>query len=124
MSAVPQVLYIDDERDLLDLAESFCAEEGVPVAVTDSAQAAIELFKQFKYPIIISDARMPEMSGHDLLNRLKIDFGFNGYFILVTGDDGLLDKNHLKDYDLVIQKPLSFVKLVDDLRVMLSNPKK
>jgi CheY-like chemotaxis protein len=124
MSAVPQVLYIDDEKDLLDLAESFCAEEGVPVAVTDSASSALELFKLNQYPIIISDARMPEMSGHELLMKLKEEFNFQGYFILVTGDDGLIDKNHLQDYDLVLQKPLSFLKLTDDLKAMLSNPKK
>ncbi len=90
MSGLPDVLYIDDESDLLDLAESFLTEEGLAVSTTASASNAIELFKKNNYKIIISDARMPEMTGHDLLTKLKSEFNFNGHFILVTGDDGLI----------------------------------
>lgn len=124
MSDQPKVLYIDDEVDLLDLASSFCSEEGLSLATTNSALGAIDLYQKNQYQIIISDARMPEMSGHDLLIKLRRELGFKGYFILVTGDDGLLDKTHLPDYDLILQKPLSFVKLIEDLKTMLSNPKK
>ncbi len=123
MTELPQVLYIDDEKDLLDIASSFCEEEGLKVATTHSAAQAIELFQANQYKIIISDARMPEMSGHELLVKLRNQFQFKGHFILVTGDDGLLDQSHLKDYDLVLQKPLSFVKLVDILKNFLSAPK-
>lgn len=124
MASLPQILYIDDEFDLLDLAQSFCREEGLQVDVTDCALKGLELFKNNHYKIIISDARMPQMSGYDLLLTLKKDFNFQGHFILVTGDDGLLDKSQLQHYDLVLQKPLSFVKLIDDLKEMLLNPKK
>lgn len=124
MALLPQILYIDDEFDLLDLAQSFCREEGLQVDVTDCALKGLELFKNNHYKIIISDARMPQMSGYDLLLTLKKDFNFQGHFILVTGDDGLLDKSQLQHYDLVLQKPLSFVKLIDDLKEMLLNPKK
>lgn len=124
MASNPQILYIDDEFDLLDLAQSFCRDEELPVDTSDCALKGLELYKNNNYKIIISDARMPEMSGHDLLVTLKRDFNFQGHFILVTGDDGLLDKTQLQDYDLVLQKPLSFAKLVDDLKEMLSNPKK
>ncbi len=124
MASIPQVLYIDDEFDLLDLAQSFCPDEGVPIDISECALKGLELYKKNQYKIIISDARMPEMSGHDLLVTLKRDFNFQGHFILVTGDDGLLDKTQLQDYDLVLQKPLSFAKLIDDLKEMLSSPKK
>ncbi len=124
MASLPQILYIDDEFDLLDLAQSFCREEGLQVDVTDCALKGLELFKNNHYKIIISDARMPQMSGYDLLLTLKKDFNFQGHFILVTGDDGLLDKSQLQHYDLVLQKPLSFVKLIDGLKEMLLNPKK
>lgn len=124
MTESAKILYIDDEADLLDLAESFFNEESLSLTTSNSALEAIHLFKSDPFQIVISDACMPEMSGHELLLRLKNDHAFNGYFILVTGDDGLIEKDHLSDYDLVLQKPLSFVGLVDKIKVMILNPKK
>ena len=124
MSENFKVLYVDDEIDLLEIAESLFLEEGLPVQTSNSAITALELFTKDHFPIIISDARMPDMSGLELLLRLRRDHQFSGHFILVTGDDDLFDKSSTLDCDLILQKPICYDELVSQVRKMLLNPKK
>ncbi|WP_447978756.1 response regulator [Candidatus Nitrospira bockiana] len=68
-----QILVVDDDPVALDaMAETLRSRlPGVEVAQCVSAQRAYEAVAYFNYDLVISDVRMPEMKGTELLNRIK-----------------------------------------------------
>ena len=68
-----QILVVDDDPVTLDaLAETLRMKlDDVEVAVCVSAQRAFEAVGFFEYDLVITDARMPEMDGTELLKRIK-----------------------------------------------------
>jgi signal transduction histidine kinase/CheY-like chemotaxis protein len=66
-----RVLLVDDERDTRDLLEQVLALAGADVRACASAPAALVAFEDFQPQALISDIAMPEMSGHDLIRRVR-----------------------------------------------------
>ncbi len=70
-NAAPRVLVIDDEPDLRTLYELSLLREGYRVdTAADVAEALAQLDAQ-RYDAVISDMRLPDGSGLDVLRRLK-----------------------------------------------------
>src|SRR3989442_8646047 len=67
------VLIVDDETALRDALLRFLARRGIQgEGVTDGA-AALRALRQRQFDVIISDVRMPGMSGREFLERLRSD---------------------------------------------------
>ena len=80
-----QVLYVDDEPDLLDLGKIFLEMTGDLAVVTAlSAGAALEIMKEHRFDAIVSDFQMPGMDGIVFLKKIRSG-GDTTPFILFTG---------------------------------------
>ncbi len=67
-----RVLLIDDEEDLLSLLKDFFELEGLDVLTALSGREALELLDQHDdIAVIISDKNLTDMTGNDILNKLK-----------------------------------------------------
>ena len=62
-----RLLIIDDEPSLCQLLEIAIRKEGYKVETTTSGQAALKKIDSQVYDLIVSDIRMPDLSGIDLL---------------------------------------------------------
>lgn len=102
-----KILVIDDERLVCDLIEQILEMKGLNVTtMTNSANALKEIEQKNDYDVIISDIRMPKVSGIDLL-RIVNEQKTNCQFILITGFYNLVSSDiekHLKPFSL-IRKP-------------------
>ena len=79
------VLYVDDERGLLEIGKLFLEETGqFKVDIITSAQAALALIHTKNYDAIISDYQMPGVDGIGFLKELRTS-GNPIPFILFTG---------------------------------------
>jgi two-component system response regulator PilR (NtrC family) len=78
-----KILIVDDERSIRELLEIFLKKEGFTVSSVSSAEEALVQVKSTEFDVIISDINMKEVSGIDLLRRLR-DNNFSGQFILLT----------------------------------------
>src|SRR2546425_1152254 len=78
-----KILIVDDERSIRELLEIFLKKEGFNVTSAASAREGLAHVKASDFDVIISDIKMGEMSGIDLLRELR-NTGFNGQFILLT----------------------------------------
>jgi two-component system response regulator PilR (NtrC family) len=66
-----RILVVDDEASLRELLEIFLQGEGYAVDVASSAEAALGLLEAAEYHVVITDLKMPGMSGLELLRRIK-----------------------------------------------------
>ncbi|MCX6180240.1 MAG: SpoIIE family protein phosphatase [Chlorobiales bacterium] len=65
------VLFVDDESDILSSINRFLRKESYNKLFADSGIKALELIKKNNISILVSDLRMPEMNGLELLNEVK-----------------------------------------------------
>jgi DNA-binding response OmpR family regulator len=117
MKEQPRILYVDDEKDLLSLAQSFFEDEKLAIDTCSCFNEALYKVRTYSYDLIISDARLPAGSGKELLRRLREE-KFQGKFIMVTGNLEHEDEGR-DDYDLILFKPLHFQELVNQAKRIL-----
>ena len=66
-----EILFVDDEKDLLVTVEEYLSQKGYNITVVDSGLKALELTKKSRFDILITDLNMPEVNGIDLLKAVK-----------------------------------------------------
>jgi len=65
------VLVVDDEKDMCDLIVDYLGREGYEVEAAQSAREALEKFRTQEFDVVITDLRMREMDGMQLLHEVK-----------------------------------------------------
>ncbi len=79
-----RILIVDDERSIRELLEIFLKKEGFDVVVAATGAEGLARAKATEFDLIISDIRMPDITGIDLLRDLRTTANFTGQFILLT----------------------------------------
>jgi len=67
-----RILFIDDEKSLVDLGQQILERLGYDVSIRTSSVEALELFMEQpeKFDLVITDMTMPNMTGDELAARL------------------------------------------------------
>jgi two-component system, NtrC family, response regulator AtoC len=71
LGALRRILVCDDEESLRHMLQVFLTREGFEVVSVPSATAALAELEVRDYDCVISDVRMPQVSGLDLLDELR-----------------------------------------------------
>jgi two-component system response regulator HydG len=71
MSYKPSVLVVDDESGILDTLRILLRNEGFEVTTAQGGKAGLEQIRAGTHDIILSDVRMPQVSGLDILNAAR-----------------------------------------------------
>ncbi|HWR67782.1 MAG TPA: HD domain-containing phosphohydrolase [Desulfomonilia bacterium] len=67
-----EILFVDDEEYILDIASQIFAERGLEILTSSSPADALEKLKRHEIAVLVSDNHMPGMRGIDLLSRVKV----------------------------------------------------
>ncbi|HSE93537.1 MAG TPA: sigma-54 dependent transcriptional regulator [Methylomirabilota bacterium] len=111
-----QILIVDDERSILMLLQEALTQWGYHVTTAGTAQQAVEALKTQVFDAALTDVRMPDMSGLDLLKEIKkrdesIEVVImTGYPTISSAIEAL--KEGAYDY---LSKPL----ILDELRMLM-----
>ena len=106
------ILYVDDDREnLIGFKAVFRREYDVHIA--ESAREALEILEQIPIQVLITDQRMPEMSGSEMLVKVGGRYPNMLRFILTGFSDfdplvGALNEGRLQGY---FSKPLDVPKV-------------
>ena len=66
-----RILVIDDEPTQLELVGGFLRKQGFEVVAAASGRAAVARFKQEPFDLVLTDQRMPDVSGLDVLEAVR-----------------------------------------------------
>jgi CheY-like chemotaxis protein len=71
MGKKKQILVVDDEPAWLKSTAHVLRKEGYQVKAVQSAAEALTLLIKYRPDLIVSDLRMPDMNGFDLLDKIR-----------------------------------------------------
>ena len=69
-----KILVVDDERIICAGCEKILGEAGYQVKTTLSARKALDILKEEPFDIVITDIKMPELSGIELLEIIRKEY--------------------------------------------------
>ncbi len=78
------ILIVDDDPAFLDLLRSYVQSFHLPFAEAHDGQEALGKLRQGHFALVISDLKMPRLTGLDLLREVRQHFPETGV-IIVTG---------------------------------------
>src|ERR1700738_1767703 len=119
------ILVVDDEKSICELLEITFRKEGHRVEVALSGESARRKLQSQIFDIVISDIRMPDTTGVELLQFCK-EISPSSYFLLITGVPTVetaiaaittgADRYVIKDHDLVDQLRRAVNEVSQNLR--------
>ncbi|TMB05919.1 MAG: response regulator [Deltaproteobacteria bacterium] len=120
MSAL--ILVVDDNADNVNIAREILLSRGFEVRVAYDGQSALASVEQQRPDLVLLDIMMPQMSGMEVLDRLRANPATAGVpVILVTAKDQ--DEDLLAGYkygaDYYITKPFSAKQLLYGIGLVL-----
>lgn len=81
------VLLVDDEPSILDLLREILDTEGYTIDTAENGAVALEKVLASDFDLIITDFRMPKLSGKDFYDRAKaLKPGIEERFIFISGE--------------------------------------
>ena len=118
MARCIRILIVDDEPDVLDLLGTFLAESGLEPVTCSSAEEALQILQTHPFDLILTDVRMAEMSGFELLKIVRAQYPAMAIIIMTAyesefpmskalgaGADGYLSKPFsLKSLSLLFEE--------------------
>jgi DNA-binding NtrC family response regulator len=115
-----KILFVDDEPHILLALKRALQAERYELVFSSSASEAIEELSRNRYDVIISDNRMPETSGVDLLREVRRKFP-STLRVLMSAYTEADDKRRAQQegaVDWFIEKPWDTVELKKLLRAI------
>ena len=85
----PQVLIVDDDRDICSLLEMLIAREGMVPQVAHDAGAAFDAIMESRPDFMITDVRMPGENGIDLISKVNRRYAETIPTLVITGYAGV-----------------------------------
>ncbi len=83
-SEAARILVVDDEKVIREILAEFLTLEGYQVSSVEDGQKAIEELRLRPYDLVISDLKMPRISGLQLLEKLAEE-NINVLTVIMTG---------------------------------------
>jgi DNA-binding NtrC family response regulator len=67
----PSILVVDDELLIRDLLYDFFSGQGWNISVAASGEKALDILREKKIDLVLTDIKMPEMDGLTLTGRVR-----------------------------------------------------
>lgn len=111
-----KILIIDDEPGILEILSGILTRKGVDVHTSASGEQGIQELRAHSYDIIITDLKMPGMSGNDVLEQVRKIKGKGLPVVAMSGTPWLQGDS---DFDGVLTKPFSQTTLFDMIKSLV-----
>ncbi|MCL6584780.1 MAG: response regulator [bacterium] len=88
MTSQPTVLIVDDEPNIVRSLQRLLQDDGYKIYIANSGTEALEILKEHPVSVIISDQKMPNMAGSQLLEKVLQEYP-ETIRILLTGSSDI-----------------------------------
>ena len=116
------VLFIDDEKTVLEVGSLMLQKLGYNVLVANNGYRAIQILKENKVAFVILDMLMPDMNGYEIYHQLK-KIQPKIKVLLASGYTGDQSEERLESigFDGYLQKPFNLKQLSEKIENIWAN---
>ena len=104
------VLIVEDGNDIREVMSTTFNKISNHVWDAVDGQEGLSKFKEMKPDVVITDLRMPNMNGNEMIEQIK-EMSPNTPVIVVSGHGRIIKAT--PKADVVMEKPIKFDKLVN-----------
>ena len=122
------ILIVDDEIEATRILARFVKKYGYAVTTAFNGKEALEFFQERPADLVVTDMRMPEMGGKDLISALRKDFP-DLPVIAVSGQMEAEDEKFINGFSTTqngngqfqrfFKKPVDLTELMEAIEEML-----
>jgi two-component system, OmpR family, response regulator VicR len=124
MSDAVQVIYIEDEQEMIDLVRLILSRQGYEITGANGGREGLEKIQQLRPDLVLLDLMMPDLDGWDVYQQMKADESMGEIpVIIITAKAQSIDKVlglHIAKVDDYISKPFSPQDLLDSVEKVLA----
>ena len=111
------ILVVEDEKLQSDLLSGFLENHDYNVIVAQSGEAALQAFAEHPFQLVLLDQRMPDISGDQVLDRIKqINPAIRSIMITAYGDVSTAVRVMKLGADDFLEKPIDLAALLDKIQ--------
>jgi len=116
-----RILIIEDDEEMRSLLEDFLKDEGYETDSVNSGSEAFGKLAREPFDLVITDIRMPGLSGFDVLSAVK-KFQLEIPVIVITafGGEEVYRRSMARGADGYLEKPIHFHKLRNLIQELVS----
>jgi CheY-like chemotaxis protein len=105
----PNLLLIEDHADLANATAEFLRLLGLDIQIAGSGNQALKMARAFRPAIVLCDLSLPDMSGIEVLRRLRADPKTrHALFAVCTATDiDEFEEDFASEVDLFLSKPIT-----------------
>ncbi|MED1862351.1 response regulator transcription factor [Fictibacillus nanhaiensis] len=113
------ILIVDDDRNILELIDTFLSEVGYKVYQAQDGLEALKILRQTNCQLAVVDVMMPYMDGYHLTREIRQNFDIP--IILLTSKNQIEDKEqgYLSGTDDYLVKPFEPKELLFRIKALL-----
>lgn len=113
-----RALVVDDSRAIREAMTSMLGREGWIVDVAEDGARALQMTRQLRYDLVVTDLEMPELDGFELITHLRKDERFKATpIVIITSRASAEHRARAKDLGVLalVAKPITRRKLLEAL---------
>ena len=113
-----RALVVDDSRAIREAMTSMLGREGWIVDVAEDGARALQMTRQLRYDLVVTDLEMPQLNGFDLIQELRADDRFKTTpIVIITSRASAEHRRRAKDLGVraLVAKPITRRKLLEAL---------
>lgn len=116
-----RILIIEDDKEMRSLLEDFLKDEGYEADSANNGSEAFGRLAQEPFDLVITDIRMPGLTGLDILSAVK-KFQPELPVIVITafGGEEVYRRSMARGADGYLEKPIHFYKLRNLIQELVS----
>ncbi len=117
---MPEILLIDDDRNLTQLLEEYLSGQGYTLRVANDGREGLRALFEHKPDLIVLDVTMPAKDGWETLARIREVSDGPVIMLTARGDESDVLRGFSLGADDYVTKPFSFAQLAARIHAMLA----
>jgi len=132
--SIKRILVLDDEEFIRDLLKETFEKKGYIVDIAVCGKEALQKIKKEKYQLMVTDLRLPDISGMEILTRVKKKYPEMGIIMITAygsiknavkamkkgAFDYISKPFNLDEMELIVEKYFNFKNLVEENQYLRS----
>lgn len=115
------VLIVDDHPDTLALQAMLLRRQGHEVSTASSAAEAVAVVQQQPVDLLVSDIRLPDRSGVELMHELRPGLALGGIALTGAADERMVEACLAAGYARLLVKPIDPERLLEAVAATVAN---